>query len=368
MATPFKEAFSKRLVDGLSESLAKTDFNFNKSDFLDRVYRADWDELELKERMNRISESIHEALEKDYLRGLSSLEKISKKLLDSDIKTQGIEFLFIPDYIGRFGLNHFDESLRAMRMVTKLVSCEFAVRPFIAEDQHRSFREIYSWMEDEDENVRRLSSEGCRPRLPWGMQLKSLMEDPKPILPVLNHLRKDPSLYVRKSVANNINDISKDHPNLVLNLGKKWKGESADTDWIIKHGLRSLLKAGHGEALGLIGYANPNSIRTTNFKVKTPSVPLGRDLEFEFELLQTRKGDALHRIEYAIYFLLGNGKHYRKVFKISERSLDHEKTQPFQRKHSFRKITTRKYYPGAHFVSLIINGKEIEKKAFKLTQ
>ena len=218
------------------------------------------------------------------------------------------------------------------------------------------------WSKSKNEHVRRLATEGCRPRLPWAIALPKFKENPSKILTILNRLKNDESEYVRKSVANNLNDISKDNPKLVIEIAKKWLGKTKETDWVVKHGCRTLLKAGNVDILKLFGYKVWKNIKVNHFSV-TKSIKMGDDIFFEFVLNNNNKRLGKLRLEYAIEFVRKNDKISKKVFKISEGDYL-ELERKVKKKHSFRKISTRQYYPGVHFLSLIVNGKEYAKKRF----
>ena len=224
--------------------------------------------------------------------------------------------------------------------------------------------QMYTWSKHENEHVRRLSSEGCRPALPWTSALTSFKKNPAPILPVLEQLKTDPSLYVRKSVANNINDISKTHPNLVVQLAKEWYGKNEYTNWIIKHGCRTLLKQGNREVLAIFGVDNIDSVKVDGFSLGANSVFLGEDISFSFTI--SAKETTKVRLEYGIDYVKSTGKRNRKIFKISEISLKENEKKVYSKKHSFTDLSTRKHYPGIHSITLIVNGMEQGKHDFKL--
>lgn len=224
--------------------------------------------------------------------------------------------------------------------------------------------QMYTWSKDENECVRRLASEGCRPALPWGQALTSFKKNPAPILPILGQLKADPSIYVRKSVANNLNDISKTHPDLVMKLAKDWYGKNEYTDWIVKHGCRTLLKKGNREMLALFGYEGAAFVDVQNFRLETTVISIGEDIIFSFEILV--KKAAKIRLEYGIDYIKSNGKRSRKIFKISELSLEQYKKKSYKKKHSFADVSVRKHYPGVHFITLIVNGIEWGTLDFQL--
>ena len=214
--------------------------------------------------------------------------------------------------------------------------------------------------------VRRLSSEGCRPRLPWAMALPNLKENPASIIPILENLKNDTSRFVRLSVANNLNDIAKDNPETVIDLVKKWQGKSKNIDWVIKHGCRTLLKQGYAEVMEIFGFDDVKSIIIRDFKIYTPKVTIGGFLEFGFKLLNTSTRKVKIRLEYGLYYQKANGTLSKKVCRISEKEYAENSITHINRKHSFRVVTTRVLHCGLHQVSVIINGKEYEKHNFKL--
>ncbi len=227
---------------------------------------------------------------------------------------------------------------------------------------------MLAWSKHKDAKVRRLSSEGCRPRLPWAMALPEFKEDPSSILPILENLKEDDDIWVKKTVANNLNDISKDHPELAIKIFKSWFGKNTHTGWIVKHAARTLLKAGNAEVMELFGFKKDKQIVLRNFNVNTPKVKMGKELEFSFTISNKSKEKKLIRLEYAMYYLRANGTHSKKVFKISEREYLKGMETVVTRKQSFKPITTRVYYPGLHKVSVIVNGHEMETLLYELVK
>jgi 3-methyladenine DNA glycosylase AlkC len=339
---------------------------FESQKFINSIFNEYWNEKELKDRMKHTAVVLQKFLPKEYESALEVINSIIDKLRNAKFSDSGFEFMFFPEFIERFGIEHFSASIKSIEFVTQFTSCEFAVRPFIVKYGDKMLSQMYAWTNHQSAHVRRLASEGCRPRLPWATALPALKMDPSPILPLLENLKKDASEYVRRSVANNINDISKDHPDVVLTLANTWKGIAKDTDAIIKHGSRTLLKQGHPEILEFYGLSGGMQPELSGFELITPKLKFNEDLKFSFRIKNIDKKERLLRMEYAIYFLRQNGQFSRKVFKISERTLQSNENISINRKQSFKPITTRKYYPGQHKVSLILNGKESEAKEFVL--
>jgi len=222
------------------------------------------------------------------------------------------------------------------------------------------------WAESKSHHVRRLASEGCRPRLPWAMALPEFKQEPGPVLLVLEKLKNDESEYVRRSVANNLNDISKDNPQLVIEVARNWLGDNRKLDWVVKHACRTLLKQGQPEIMELFGFAKPDHIKIKEF-VAQPSVEIGDNLDFSFTLETQHKKLGKLRIEYVIDFVKKNGNLSRKIFKISESDTKNN-SKTVTKSHSFKKISTRKYYAGNHVISIIVNGHEMASTEFLLNE
>ena len=370
MADLFKNLYSKQFFNVFTEALEIVIKDFDKTRFLNQIYASEWEELELKQRMFHISETLAQYLSDKYTESIEQLHKIIATLksigVNKRVKYPDLVFMLIPHYIETYGLNDFDTSVKAIKKITSFTTCEFAVRPFIIKYGDKMMQEHLRWAHDEDEHVRRLASEGCRSRLPWGMAIRDFKFDPSPVIPILEVLKDDPSEYVRKSVANNLNDISKDNPQVTIDIVKRWKGHSKETDWIVKHASRTLLKAGNQEMMQLFGYGSIDNIEIQNFEIKTNPVRVGESLEFIFDINNQSASNELIRLEYAIYFLKKNGTHTKKVFKISEKNYAPHSTININRKQSFKPVSTRKYHMGEHLVSIIINGVEVEEGSFEL--
>ena len=367
-STLFKDIYTPKFIDGFGKIAKHVYPSFDNKAFTKSVFGKDWGSMELKQRARHISNVLYKLLPESFPDAADLLVAIVKKLQEEDIKDYMIAYIFIPDYIEVYGIGHFKESVKAMEYITTFISCEFAVRPFILKYGDRMIKHMVAWGNHKDHRVRRLASEGCRPRLPWAVALPALKKDPAPILPMLEKLKDDKHEWVRRSVANNFNDISKDNPEIVLALFKKWHGKTKETDWVIKHGSRTLLKQGHTELLGLFGFVQDNSVSLLDFSIDTPKVKWDGDLVFRFTVKNISKQTQKIRLEYAMYYLKANGTHSKKVFKISEREYTPGETCAIVRKQSFRPIRTRVYHPGLHKVAIIINGIEKDVLEFRLVK
>jgi len=351
---PFKNIYNEKEIIRLSDEIKILYPDFQQKQFVDSLINKTWEQKELKERMRAISLTLGEFLPHEYGEALDILKEVQGKF-------NGLFHLVFPDFVEVYGLEYYERSIEALKFFTANCSSEFAVRPFLI--KYPDFIEVFKeWAKDESEHIRRLSSEGCRPRLPWGMALSQFKQDPSKVLEVLELLKDDKSEYVRKSVANNLNDISKDNPKIVKEVFQKWYGKSKNTDWIIKHGARSLLKAGDSDVLKLFGYSSKD-IEVSNLEVTT-SIKLNGYLDFSFKIF-SKKALGKLRIEYKLGFLRQKGKLNYKIFKISEREIK-EKELTIKKSHHFKEVTTRKYYKGIHTLSVVVNGKEFITKKFQL--
>ncbi|HFL3558184.1 TPA: DNA alkylation repair protein [Clostridioides difficile] len=331
--------------------------SFKVDEFIKSTMDETWNNLELKARCRKISMSLGMYLPEDYKEALSILEK----------SVTGFYFaFFFPDFVEVYGQDdiNWDLSISALERNTEYWSSEFAVRAFIIKDEERMMAQMRKWSKHKSEHVRRLASEGCRPQLPWGQAISKFKKDPTPVLPILEQLKTDTSTYVQKSVANNLNDISKTHPDLVISIAKDWYGKNKSTNWIVKHGCRTLLKKGNRDVLALFGYDDTTSINLQDFTLETTSISIGEDLTFSFNILAKKATKT--RLEYGIDYIKSNGKKSRKIFKISEVSLKENEKKSYMKKHSFADVSVRKHYPGIHSIAIIINGIEKDKLDFEL--
>jgi len=348
--------FTKDSMGAFADTIGKVYPNFNKRKFLDHIFDGTFKAMEFMERSKHVTLCLHEALPQSYNEALDILKTAAPLV-------KGAEALSLPDYVATYGMDESDLSLPALGYITKYITAELAIRPFLDSDPEKAMAFMVEWAGDKNDNLRRLASEGCRPRLPWAMALPKFKKDPSPILPVLEKLKNDKSENVRRSVANNLNDISKDNPKIALGVCKKWYGESAETDKIVKHACRTLLKAGNKQALMIFGYSNPSAMDVSNFKLDKNKIKIGENLNFSFDLTLKTKGKV--RLEYAVFYVKANGKLSKKVFKITENDY-RPGTHSFSKKQFFGDMSTRKHYPGTHSISIIINGEEKEKASFEL--
>lgn len=349
MAERLKDRFfTEESVTTFARVIKKHFARFDERKFLDKVLDDSFKEMELMQMGRYATECLAQLLPKSFKQAVKILVKAAPEV-------KGFEAFCLPTYVEFYGLDDWGSSLPAMAEFTKCSSSEFAIRPFIKQDAARAMAFLLELAGDEDDKVRRFASEGCRPRLPWAMALPDFKKDPSPILPILEKLKNDESDFVQKSVANNLNDISKDHPDLVLDICERWKGSSKNADWIIKRACRTMLKAGNKRAMLLFGFGDPKSLHVENLRLGKKSLKIGEKVDLSFTLNVRTKKKSKVRLEYVVFFAKAGGKTSRKVFQIIEKTYtpgSHELT----RKHSFADMSTRKHYPGIHRIAIVVNG------------
>lgn len=378
MAEPFKNMYNEQFFDKFTKDLKLVIPDFDSHAFISQIMDNEWENRELKQRVAHITTVLKSFLPTDYKETIAKILELLDHIeiryphcskIDDTKFGLTLEYGAILDnYIEQYGLDDYETSVKAIERITQFTSCEFVTHPFIVKYPDEMMAQMLVWSKHEHWGVRRLASEGCRPRLPWAMALPNLKENPMPIIPILENLKNDPARFVRLSVANNLNDIAKDNPEVVIDLVKRWQGESEEVDWIIKHGCRTLLKQGNPEVMELFGLGSAKNIRIENFQISTPEVKVGNSLEFSFNLLNNSNKKTKIRLEYGLYYQKANGTLSKKVCKISEKDYAANSTTRITRKHSFKVVTTRKFHLGLHQVAVIINGNEFEKHDFKLVE
>jgi 3-methyladenine DNA glycosylase AlkC len=261
-------------------------------------------------------------------------------------------------FVARAGRDQPEAALPLLAAMTGRWSSEFAVRPFIERHRPLTYDHLHRWIGDADEHVRRMASEGARPRLPWASRLRFLMEDPSPNVPLLEHLVEDPSPYVRRSVANHLNDIAKDHPDLALQLGSRWIGRSPDAPALVRHGLRTLIKRGDREALDLFG-ASDGSVHLVSMSVDPGRVAIGDAVELTIALALPVQALAPVEtiIDYRVHYIGARGSPKAPtVFKLARRTITPGEQVTLRRRHAFEHVSIRRIHPGHHRMDVQVNG------------
>lgn len=318
------------------------------------------DALGIMQRMRQVAVGLHAALPGDFAANIKALEALAPRLGHSFVA------ISLAEYVALYGLDDFDISMKALRFFTRFGSAEFAVRPFLLRDLKRTLAVMEEWAGDENEHVRRLASEGCRPRLPWAARIPSLIKDPSPVTPILERLKSDPSLYVRKSVANHLNDIAKDHPDWVLDRLSGWPLDDERTAWIAKHALRTLIKKGDSRALALMGAGGKPQLRVETMAVTPQKIALGERVSLAARLVSTADETQRLVVDYAVHYVKKNGAANRKVFKLKVLDLAPGGAANLSISQTVKDFTTRKHFAGHHRVELLANGETVAESGFNL--
>lgn len=358
-APALKDWFDEARFRRTGEEMRKVLPAFKQKAYLVRALPG-LDELSLMQRLRRMTESLHAGLPGNYRDSLDALRELAPRI-DHNFVT-----LVLPDYVGLYGLEDFEASMAALKDFTVFGSSEFAVREFLKRDLHRTLKVMKQWARDEHEAVRRLASEGSRPRLPWSFRLEALVKDPSPTLPILENLKGDPSLYVRKSVANHLNDIAKDHPEWMMDRLTEWPLEQAHTAWIAKRALRTLIKQGDARALGLVGAGDPPEVEVQSFTLNPKKLELGQHLTLELRIKSASAKPQRLVVDYVIHYVKKSGGTAEKVFKWKELELAPGEVVTLARRQQFKDFTTRVHYPGKHAVEVAVNGQRLAQGTFVL--
>jgi 3-methyladenine DNA glycosylase AlkC len=317
-------------------------------------------DLELNQRLRKTSALLRKYLPADYKKALKVLYKVAPEL------NTGYTSLVLPDFVGMYGKAEPDVSLEALKYFTKFGSSEFAVREFLKTDLVKTLKVMNEWAKDDDYHVRRLASEGSRPRLPWSFKLDSIIREPQLTRSILERLKADEVLYVRKSVANHLNDLSRENADYMLGLIKGWDTTNQHTAWIVKHACRTLIKKGHEGSLAFFKYEKNVKIDVSELKLKKSVISLGDALDFEFTVVSRKSTVQKLVVDYAIHYAKATGAISRKVFKIKQVDLQPGEQVTIMKKQTFNDFTTRKHYAGKHLIEILINGKKVTEAGFRL--
>ncbi|CAA9551703.1 MAG: DNA alkylation repair enzyme [uncultured Thermomicrobiales bacterium] len=356
-----KEIFDANRLRSIAGETAAIHPGFDAARFL-TLALSGLETLTLMQRLRRTTESLHATLPDEYRTALEILRRLAPRLNHS------FASLILPDYVGLYGLDDFHTSMDALRFFTTFGSSEFAVRHFLRRDLSRTLAVMTTWSRDENEHVRRLASEGARPRLPWSFRLEPLIIDPSPVAPIIENLKADPSLYVRKSVANHLNDITKDHPAWVLDRIAGWILDNPHTAWIAKRALRTLIKQGDRQALAVLGADAKPDVIVHGVTVSPETIRLGDRITLSFRLTSTSATAQRLVVDYIVHYVKKSGATTAKVFKLRELTLGPGESVVLTRSQEMRDFTTRVHYPGRHEVEIVVNGERLAKTFFDLSR
>lgn len=353
-----KDWFNEARYSRLARELSAVAPRFDADLFLQLTLEG-LEERSLMQRLQQCAIAVDAALPGGYRQKIGILKKLAPRIEHAFVA------IFLCDFVARHGLDDFDYSLEALRYFTRFGSAEFAVRPFIAVQPARALATLRQWTRDPDESVRRLASEGARPRLPWGLRLQDLVRDPQPCFALLEALKDDPSVSVRRSVANHLNDISKDHPGRVLDFLETWDLERETQGWIARHACRTLIKRGDPRALRLFGFGQAPKLEA-DFSLQPNRLNLGEHLTLR-AVLRSRSPRAQRlAVDYVIHYVKARGQTFEKVFKWTVLELSPLGESVLEKRQLLRDFTTRRHHAGRHRVELQINGVRLAAADFVL--
>lgn len=355
-----RDLIDRAVVDDLGRRIAAAAPSFDRRRFGRRAMRG-LDALPLMARSAQIADALSEALPADFAAACAIVVEAMGDPGPADPAGGSTELRHMPclDFVARHGLSSPEAALPALAAMTRHFSAEFAIRPFIVHHRRLAWPAIEAWAADPDWRLRRLASEGTRPRLPWGTRLKALIDDPAPVIALLDGLHDDRIEIVRRSVANNLNDIAKDHPALAVATAARWVDDGGDRSRdTVRRGLRTLVKHGDADALSLLGFAGGTAVRVESASI-TPAQPrIGEKARLAIDLVSHEAVATRLVVDFALVRVLARGGIGRKVFKLTECELAPGARVHLEKTFDFRQRTTRTYFDGPHAFVILVNGRE----------
>lgn len=356
MGEPLKNHFGPPVVHRLGEEIAAVYRRFDRRAF-ERDALHGFEALELLDRGRHLGRVLQRHLPSDYGK---AVDVLLATLPDEKSPAGGMaSFYYLPhtEFVRQFGQPHIEASLRALHALTQVFTAEFAIRPFLEAHPELLLRRLRVWTQDPNEHVRRLVSEGTRSRLPWAPRLLAFATDPTPVVNLLERLRDDPSLYVRRSVANNLNDIGKDHPTRFIAIAAAWmEGASPERRWIVQHALRSAVKKGDAAALKVLGFGTRASLRIVERAIVPARPRMGGKIAVTVTLENPTRRRQEVVVDLVVHFVKAKGGTSPKVFKIGNVALAAGEFVALRKTVSLADLTTRRHYAGRHRVALQLNG------------
>jgi 3-methyladenine DNA glycosylase AlkC len=373
VAEPFKNLIHPALLATTARELLRAWRPFPTERFLELAGNG-LERLELKRRVLQVASALAATLPSDFGAAADVLEATLApasndtaiaKLQPGPNGLAGWIVWPFTEFVAARGLDHPERALRALHAMTQRLTAEYAIRPFLVRHEALTLRTLRRWLADPSVHVRRLCSEGSRPRLPWGIRLQRFCQDPSPTLPLLTALQDDPSDYVRRSVANHLNDIAKDNPNVVVAwLAQHLPDAPKSRLQLLRHAARTLVKQGHPGALRAFGLGQ--SLRgEATFAIVPKAERIGGAVELQVTLRSTAKRSQALVVDYVVHRPTQRGTS-AKVWKGWQLELAAGGQLALQKRHSLAKVTTRQDRPGRHAVDLVINGKVVASAAFEL--
>ncbi len=369
MAEPLVSQYGPDVPQAIARMVAAVHPRFDVDAFLHDALTG-YDALALMPRGKHIARVLQRHLPPDYGEALGILLASIDQPHGRAPGLSLASFLFLPHtvFVAEFGLADFDLSMQAQHTLTQRFTAEFSIRPFLQKHTEATLEKLMEWTTDPSEHVRRLVSEGSRPRLPWASRLPAFQRDPTPVLALLERLKDDPSLYVRRSVANNLNDIGKDHPDVLAATANAWLRDATTPErrWIVQHALRSAVKRGEAGALTALGFGASADVLIGQPGITPARAVVGGTLAVAFDVTNNTAKPQRVLVDFAVHYVKANGQSRAKVFKLKTLDLAAHETQRVGKTISLAEMTTRKHYPGTHRVDAILNGRPQVLGSFEL--
>jgi len=369
MAEPLKHSFGTDVPRRIGAQIAAVSGKFDNGAFQADVLSG-YDELELMPRARHIARRLRVHLPEHYPEALTILmQSIGPRPKRGESEGMA-SFYYGPHtfFVSEFGLDDFEISMDAQYELTQRFTAEFSIRPFLERHREATLARFKQWATDENQHVRRLVSEGSRPRLPWASRLRAFQKDPQPVIELLELLKDDPELYVRRSVANNLNDIGKDHPDVLVAVATRWlKGATDQRRWIVHHALRSAVKRTESGALAALGFGLPAKVSVRDASITPERVRIGQSATIKLSVANKVASPQRVLADLRVHFVKSNGQTSAKTFKLRTLELASKETISLQKTISLAQHTTRKHYPGTHLVELLLNGKARRLGSFEIT-
>ena len=374
MAEPFKNLIHAAGVERAADVIARHQRGFDRARFV-ALATTGLEALALKARAMQIADALEATLPADFDAAAAVIEAALAPPSNGPAGAappaagDGLSGWFlwpVGEWVARRGIDRPERALPLLHALTQRFTAEWAIRPFIVRHPVLVFATLQRWTQDPSAHVRRLVSEGSRPRLPWGLQLEGLIADPSPTLPLLRALQDDASEDVRRSVANHLNDIAKDHPGRVADwLADHLPGASPERRALLRHASRTLIKAGDRRVLAAWGLDRP--FRGQALLMLQPKrLHVGEVLQLTLMLASTAKVPQKLAIDYAVHHVKADGRLSPKVFKGWTLELSPGESRTLVKRHSLREVTTRRYHPGRHALDVRINGRVVAHAGFTL--
>ena len=362
-----RDVFNPENITALAEAIKRNWPSFDEESFLAGILPK-LDEHGFGERSLLIRDALEKHLPDEYPEAVGILLKSLGPDLNGAPASYDA-FVVWPQcaFVSKCGKGYFDVSMNALYEMTKRFSAEADLRTFIEVDYERAMTILNEWCADPNPDVRRLVSEGTRPRLPLTGRIKRFQVDPGPVIALLDKLKGDETEYVRRSVANNINDIAKDNPDIAIGTLKRWsKEKDPEVQWVVRHAARTLIKQGHPDVIEMLGYPTTPRIEVSSVFISPSTQRRGGTIDFSFSITSCAAETQKLIVDFVVYYHKANGKLAPKVFKLRDLTLVAGEAITIRKSLTLTDTSGRTIYPGKHAIEIQINGKVYQRGEFEV--